>query len=137
MNNQEYSRPPNPHRLHRNKKSGGLCGVCSGFADYFNLDVTLVRLGWVVSLFILGPLSVIAYFVACLMMPVRYRQEEAPELKPEEDAFWRGVERQPHTTFSNLRYQFRDLDDRLADLERSVTSKEWKLRRDFRDIENG
>jgi phage shock protein C len=68
-------------------------------------------------------------------MPVRFA-ETKPDMKPEEDAFWRGVERQPTTTFSNLRYQFRDLEERLADLERSVTSKEWKLRRDFRDLES-
>ena len=24
-----------------------LCGVCSGLADYFNIDPTLVRLAWV------------------------------------------------------------------------------------------
>ncbi len=135
MRNNEYSRPPNPHRLYRNKLNGVLCGVCAGFADYFNIDVILVRIGWFVSIFILGPISIIAYFVACLFMPVRNRDMRT-NLRPDEDAFWRAVEKHPSTTFSNLRYQFRDMDDRLADLERSVTSKEWKLRREFRDLEN-
>lgn len=133
MRSSQYSQPPNPHRLYRSTRRS-ICGVCAGFAEYLNLDVTMVRLVWVLSLFILGPISLIAYFVACVVMPVR--SEEPPEMKPEEDAFWRGVERQPGTTFSNLRYQFRDLEERLADLERSVTSKEWKLRRQFRDLEN-
>lgn len=134
MTDRQYSQPPNPHRLYRNRQGRGLCGVCAGFADYFNIDVVIVRLAWVLSFLILGPFSLIAYFVACLVIPVRSVGFKA-ELQPEEDAFWRGVERQPTTTFSNLRYQFRDLDDRLADLERSVTSKEWKLRRQFRDLE--
>ena len=134
MENREYSHPPNPHRLYRNRDRKVLGGVCSGFADYFNIDVVIIRLGWIGSLFFMGPFSVIAYVVSCFVIPVR-ESGAKPTLKPEEDAFWRGVERQPTTTFSNLRYQFRDLDDRLADLERSVTSKEWKLSREFRDLE--
>jgi len=134
MTNKQYSRPPNPHRLYRINQSGGLAGVCAGFAEYFNIDVVIVRLAWVLSFFILGPFSIIAYIVACFVIPSRTTKEK-PKMKPEEDDFWRGVERQPTTTFSNLRYQFRDLDERLADLERSVTSKEWKLRREFRDLE--
>ncbi len=38
-------------------------------------------------------------------------------------------------TFSGLRYKFRDLEQRLAGLERHVTSEEFKLNRAFRDIE--
>lgn len=134
MKNNEYSQPPNPHRLYRSANKT-ICGVCAGFAEYLNLDTTLVRLLWIVSFFLVGPISFIAYFVACVMMPMRTVAEQS-EMRPEEDAFWRGVERRPATTFSNLRYQFRDLEERLAGLERSVTSKEWKLRQQFRDLEN-
>ena len=35
-------------RLYRNVNDKMLCGVCSGLADYFNIDPTLVRLAWVV-----------------------------------------------------------------------------------------
>jgi len=130
---EDFSRPPNPHRLYRNRERGVLCGVCAGFADYFNIDVVLVRVLWVLTFFLAGPFTILAYIVACIAMPVR--GFKTPKMKPEEDSFWRGVERRPEVTFSNLRYQFRDLDDRLADLERTVTSKEWKLRRQFRDLE--
>ncbi|MDQ7017651.1 MAG: envelope stress response membrane protein PspC [Robiginitomaculum sp.] len=129
----DFSRSPNPHRLYRNRTTGVWCGVCAGLADYFNIDVVLVRILWALSFFIAGPFTFIAYIVACIALPVR--GEKPPKLKPEEDDFWRGVERRPEVTFSNLRYQFRDLEDRLADLERTVTSKEWKLRRQFRDLE--
>ena len=33
-------------RLYRNVNDKMLCGVCSGLADYFNIDPTLVRLAW-------------------------------------------------------------------------------------------
>lgn len=45
-----------------------LCGVCSGIAEYFNLDPTLVRLGW--ALFSLAAGSgVLAYIVAAIIIP--------------------------------------------------------------------
>ena len=41
-----------------------------------------------------------------------------------------------HTSsFKDVKSKFRSLETRLQDLERSITSKEWKLRRDFRDLE--
>jgi len=46
-----------------------LMGVCSGFARAFDVDVTLVRVGAVLSLFVLGPLAVVAYLVAGLVAP--------------------------------------------------------------------
>lgn len=31
-------------KLYKNKRDAKLCGVCSGIADYFNIDPTIVRL---------------------------------------------------------------------------------------------
>lgn len=45
-----------------------ICGVCSGLAEYFNLDVTLVRLGVVVLTAIWGS-GLAAYIVAAIIMP--------------------------------------------------------------------
>ena len=45
-----------------------LCGVCSGLADYFNLDPTIVRLG-VVLLSCLGFSGLIAYIIAAVIIP--------------------------------------------------------------------
>lgn len=40
-----------------------LMGVCSGIADYFGLDVTLVRIGWVIGT-LLGFGSLILVYLA-------------------------------------------------------------------------
>lgn len=48
-----------------NKKIGGVCG---GIGDYFNIDPTLVRLVWFLSIFLHG-FGLLAYFVAWLVMP--------------------------------------------------------------------
>ena len=46
-----------------------LMGVCAGFARSFDIDVTLVRIGLVLSLFVLGPLSILFYLVAGWVAP--------------------------------------------------------------------
>ena len=46
-----------------------LCGVCGGVAEYFDIDPTLVRLGWaLLSLFSLG-LGFWGYVICACIMP--------------------------------------------------------------------
>ncbi len=55
-------------RLYRNTSDKMLCGVCSGVADYFSLDPTLVRLGVVVLCAAAGG-GFLAYIVAAIIIP--------------------------------------------------------------------
>ena len=45
-----------------------IAGVCSGFAKYLNVDVTIIRLLWAL-LFFCGGTGFIAYIVCALVMP--------------------------------------------------------------------
>lgn len=38
----------NGKRLHKSDSDKKLCGVCGGIAEYFNIDPTIVRLGWII-----------------------------------------------------------------------------------------
>ena len=38
-------------------------------------------------------------------------------------------------TASGLKYTFMDLEERLRNIERNVTSEEWRLKKAFRDLE--
>lgn len=49
----------------RNKK---IAGVCAGVANYFGLDVTLVRIIWLV-LALMGSLGVWVYLILLLVLP--------------------------------------------------------------------
>jgi phage shock protein C len=64
-----------PKRLVRRPASGKLWGVCAGLAEYFDVDVALVRLLWVVLSIVPGAFlgGVVAYIAAWLIMP------ESPE----------------------------------------------------------
>lgn len=55
-------------KLYLSETDKKLCGVCGGIAEYFNIDSTLVRLGWVITWFMPIP-SIVAYFVAAIIVP--------------------------------------------------------------------
>ncbi len=55
-------------RLTRSTTNRTIAGVCAGIAEYFEIDPTLVRVGWVLlSLF--GGTGVLAYIVCALIIP--------------------------------------------------------------------
>ncbi|HTW63959.1 MAG TPA: PspC domain-containing protein [Bryobacteraceae bacterium] len=63
-----WSRPEHP--LTRPMSEKKIAGVCAGFARYFAVDVTLVRVVWLVlSVWPLPLFGVISYIVAWIVMP--------------------------------------------------------------------
>lgn len=55
-------------KLYRSRMDRKLLGVCGGFAEYFNVDSTLVRV-IVVLVALLGGCGLLAYLIAALIMP--------------------------------------------------------------------
>ena len=55
-------------RLTRSNTDRKLAGVCAGIAAYFDIDPTVVRIGWVLFC-LLGGSGVLAYFLCALLMP--------------------------------------------------------------------
>jgi phage shock protein PspC (stress-responsive transcriptional regulator) len=62
---------PDPVRLTRLPAEGKVAGVCAGLAAYFHVDVTFVRLAWVVLSVVPGAIigGLIAYLAAWLVLP--------------------------------------------------------------------
>ncbi len=58
-------------RLVRSRAHAKIAGVCAGLADYFGVDVVLVRTAWVVLSVVPGAIigGVIAYVAAWVLMP--------------------------------------------------------------------
>ena len=66
----------NEKKLYKSSTDKKLAGVCGGIAEYFNIDSTLVRLGWVLFS-LLGGSGLLAYIIAALIMPDRpYRSRK-------------------------------------------------------------
>jgi phage shock protein C len=51
------------------RSNSKMMGVCSGLARSADLDPTLVRIGAVASLFVLGPVAILLYLVAAWVAP--------------------------------------------------------------------
>lgn len=58
----------NNKKLYRVEDGKMIAGVCAGLAEYFNIDVTLVRLGWIL-LAIFAGCGILAYIIALIIMP--------------------------------------------------------------------
>lgn len=46
-----------------------ILGVCAGFARYFDMDVTLMRIIWLVGSLLSGGIGFLGYLIAWLLMP--------------------------------------------------------------------
>jgi phage shock protein PspC (stress-responsive transcriptional regulator) len=68
-------------RLTRSRSNRSIAGVCAGLADYFEVDVVLVRAAWVVFSIVPGAIigGVIAYLAAWLVMPEATEAAPAPQ----------------------------------------------------------
>ena len=130
-----------PHKkLRRNKIDGVFGGVCSGFGDYLGIDHTIMRIAFVLSVIFLG-VPLFFYFLFWVFVPkdtrAPYRREYREVCRAKRKQRNNPEEPLVRTTnFRDVKSKFRSLETRMQDLERSITSKEWKLRRDFRDLEN-
>ncbi len=57
-------------KLFRSSSNRVLGGVCAGVAEFFGLDVKLVRLAWLVAV-LLGGVGVLLYIILFIILPVK------------------------------------------------------------------
>lgn len=61
-------------RLYRKEENKLLLGVCSGIADYFEVDETLIRVGWLL-LSSFGGSGIIVYLLCSFIMPLKVNEQ--------------------------------------------------------------
>ena len=54
-------------KIYRNTENKMIAGVCSGLAEYINIDPTIVRLIW--ALVGLSGAGILAYLIAAIIIP--------------------------------------------------------------------
>ena len=57
-------------RLYKIEQGKMVCGVCGGVAEYFNIDPSLIRIGWVVIGLAAGA-GLLAYIIAAIILPTK------------------------------------------------------------------
>jgi phage shock protein C len=55
-------------RLYRSKQDRQIAGVCGGLAEYFNVDATLIRLGFLLLTLMGGP-GLLLYIILAIVVP--------------------------------------------------------------------
>ena len=122
---------PSWRRLYRNPKRGWIAGVCAGIADYVGVTPLAVRLVFVFGLVFFTVPAVLGYVVAGILLRRRpvdlYRDRE-------DERFWARARVEPKATASDLAARIRALDERLRAAEAYVTSRAFRLRRQFDDL---
>lgn len=127
---------PNPsrRRLYRDTGNGWLAGVCAGIADYLGLNRALVRL----VVFILAVPFTLTMAIAYVIMALVLRHKPKALFRDAaEEQFWREVRVEPSRSTGDLLKKFERIERKLRHAEARVTSSSFRLRRAFRDLENG
>ena len=111
-------------KFYLDKPNGKIKGVCAGVADYTGIDVTIVRVGFILLLFLTHFAAVLGYVLTAWLAPDR----PVGLYQSEDDAkFWQGVRSNATRSTGEVRAKFRDLDRRLADIETHYTSRNTAL----------
>lgn len=59
-------------KLYRSTTDEMISGVCGGFAEYFDVDSTLIRLIWALVVLFTGIFpGVVVYIIAAMIMPYK------------------------------------------------------------------
>ncbi len=126
--------------LYREPERGWIAGVCAGLARYYDVDVWVARVVAFSLLIFIPQIAFWAYVIAIFMLGKRPRMDaptavrrgtaargsDAPEL---------GPRFAPRPGLRTLRVQFRDMELRLRQMEETVTSQEFTLKRELSALE--
>lgn len=55
-------------KLYKSETEKKIFGVCAGFAEYFDIDVTLIRVIWIIAFFV-GGSGFLIYIICAIIMP--------------------------------------------------------------------
>ena len=131
-------------RLYKSKKHSMISGVCYGVATHFGLNVLAVRVLTVILLLANPLVTAAIYFLMAWMLPddPGYEAQGAEvdiTVKVEAAA---AADATDYTAPLRTRHKevvrrFEALNRRLADMERTVTSREFQMDRELRRSQNG
>ena len=69
---------PRPRRFYRIPSGGMIAGVCNGLGDYFGVDVTLIRIGFVLATLVTKGAAMLGYVAMMFIVPEAKRRRNGP-----------------------------------------------------------
>jgi phage shock protein C len=140
-----------PRRFYRSADRAVLGGVCAGFADYFGLNLRVLRLLALIAFFVTMPLVGIVYLAIVFLIPARasmgresgHVSHEPPRrCRKERRADKKRARREAKQKSSHaaaevaaqIRGKCQSLEQRLVSLEKYITSSRYQLDSEFRRL---
>ena len=145
--------------LHRDPSKGKIAGVCAGIAEYFGMEIWLVRILTLTGFFLLAPPFFFVGYIAAWFILEKKPQGLSAQLNADEFAprshhnrakgkGWHNVSEQesdkvvvkskvwqagepPKQAFMDIKQRFAKNEDRLRKMETYVTSSEFQLNREL------
>jgi phage shock protein C len=145
--------------LHRDPSKGKIAGVCSGIAEYFGMEIWLVRILTLTGFFLLAPpFFFVGYIAAWFILE---KKPHGLSTKPRDDEYrsashhnkakgkgWHNTSEQesdkvvvnskvwqagepPKQAFMDIKQRFAKNESRLRKMETYVTSSEFQLNREL------
>jgi phage shock protein C len=148
--------------LHRDPSKGKIAGVCAGIAEYFGMEIWLVRILTLTGFFLLAPpFFFVGYIAAWFILEKKPRglstkprddefttrnhhskvqgkgwhnvSEEEPEKVMVKSKVWQAGE-PPKQAFIDIKQRFAKNETRLREMETYVTSSEFQLNRELNKL---
>lgn len=124
------------NRLYRSS-NGKIMGVCSGIAEWLKMDVSLVRLAFIIGFFVTGGVVLVVYIALGIFLPVDdYKESDSIFDKFRDEYSYRkeeysrrsdrssGAKRRRDFTVKDIKDEFENLKTRVSNMENSVFDKE-------------
>lgn len=126
----------------RNADRAVLGGVCAGIAGHFGFNLRATRLLFIIAFIVATPFAAVAYIAIVLLVPAesgryeyvverevrkrRRRRTRKERIQAEDEERARAAEA--------VKQRYQVLDERLARIEKYVTSSRYNLDREFRNL---
>jgi phage shock protein C len=117
----EYGRQK---RLYRNPSDKVFGGVCSGLANYFDIDPVIVRLVFVI-LFFFGLIGVLAYIIAWAIIPYPRTPEELAEMSGGDPMTFHDFKKNVGSELQDLKKKGEEMSQELKDFFGSKKRKTY------------
>ena len=123
-------------RLYRDADRAIIGGVCAGLSTYFGLNLKVTRFLCVIAFLCALPFSIVAYLLAVLLIPASAAPRAAayPDHDERRKQALREEILRAEPTVSEIRERYRSLDERLARIEKYVTSSRYELDEEIRRL---
>ncbi|AEX21640.1 phage shock protein C [Vibrio natriegens] len=128
----------NSRELYRDPANGKLAGVCAGFANYFGVEVWLIRILVISAGLLGGTFLVLLAYVALAFMLEKQPMTYSENIKAQQDHTLKSKPWQkgqsPEQFLSVLERDFNRIDGKIRNMEAYVTSDTFRVNREFNKL---